>query len=338
MKLRRLLCAAAWVAALAACLVLADRMMRRDDGARKYGPFFDNEDEAAYDVMFFGTSRVLNGVLPVELWRDWGITSYNMGNNSEPLGVTAWTMRMALDYHTPKVALIDMFYIDRGMNDEWAFTFRHLFLDEIPLSRQKIACVTSTLPSDYWAEFLLPFSLYHGRWEELATGSVERLVDTERCMMGAEFRVGRYGPAYSTLTEEADTTEQIGWASVREMVALCRERGVTPVLMCLPSSPEDAQDVLRVNGVAVLAQELGVPYVNMMNLGVVSPGEDYYDAYLHLNPDGASKVTAYLGQWLTEQGLVRDRRGEAGTQAWDALVPEYEAYREERWGEMTLID
>lgn len=332
MTRKRLLCAAVWIAALAACLILADRLTRRDDGERKYGPFFENADEAAYDVLFFGTSRVLNGVLPVELWRDYGITSYNMGNNSEPLGVTKWVMRMAFDYHKPKAALIDAFYIDRGTDEEWAYTFRHLFLDEIPLSRRKIECVTSTLPKDHWVEFLMPFSLYHGRWEEMMTGNVERLVDTEPVMMGAEFRVGISWPSAVNKTDEADTSEQIGWNYIRAMVALCRENGVTPVLMCLPSAAE-IDEIKRVNGVAALAEELGVPYINMMGMdGLVDYRTDYYDANFHLNPDGASKVTAYLGQWLTDSGLVEDRRGQAGTESWDALVPQYEAYRAEKWG------
>ena len=84
-----------WLAALCVCLALADRLTRRDDGARKYGPFF--EDQQDYDVLFLGTSRVLDGISPMELWRDYGITSYNMGNSSECLEVTEWVLRLALE-------------------------------------------------------------------------------------------------------------------------------------------------------------------------------------------------------------------------------------------------
>ena len=84
-----------WLAALVCCLCMADHFMRRDDSERKYGPFF--EDKNGFDVLFFGTSRVLDGITPMELWRDYGITAYNMGNNSEPLGMTKWTLDLASD-------------------------------------------------------------------------------------------------------------------------------------------------------------------------------------------------------------------------------------------------
>ena len=84
---------ALWLAALVCCLLLADKMMRRDDAERKYGAFF--EDKQGFDVLFMGTSRVLDAVQPMELWRDFGVTSYNMGNNSECLEMTEWVLKKA---------------------------------------------------------------------------------------------------------------------------------------------------------------------------------------------------------------------------------------------------
>ena len=83
-----------WLAALLCCLVLADKAMRRDDSQRKYGAFF--EDQLGFDVLFMGTSRTLDAIQPMELWRDWGVTSYNMGNNSEPLGMTYHVLNFAI--------------------------------------------------------------------------------------------------------------------------------------------------------------------------------------------------------------------------------------------------
>ena len=143
-----------WLAALVCCLCLADHFMRRDDSARKYGPFF--EDKKGFDVLFFGTSRVLDGITPMELWRDYGITSYNMGNNSEPLGMTKWTLDLASDVHLPKVAVFDVFYVDHAVDEAWTFSFRHMFYDALPLSRRKIEAVRATQGEDGMLEFLMP--------------------------------------------------------------------------------------------------------------------------------------------------------------------------------------
>ena len=182
---KKLAMTALWLAALVCCLLLADKMMRRDDGERKYGAFF--ADKQGFDVLFMGTSRVLDAVQPMELWRDYGYATYNMGFSSESIELTEWILKLAMQHNKPKMVVIDTYYVDRSMSDAWTFKFRHAFLDELPLSRSKFEMVRATLPESEWLEFLMPFSLYHGRWEELVTGNTDRIVDCEPYMMGAEF-------------------------------------------------------------------------------------------------------------------------------------------------------
>ena len=336
--MKRAISIAVFVVAVVVGLFAADRLTRRDDGQRKYGPFFENRDEQAYDVLFFGTSHVLNSIFPMDLWRDFGITAYNMGNNSEPLEMTKWVMEMTLKYHKPKVALIDIFYIDRAIDLAWTYSYRHLFFDEIPFSPMKIRAVTSTLPRNQWGEFLVPFSLYHGRWEELMTGDIITQVDTQREMMGAEPRVGRSDPQPFERTHEATTTELPGTQPIRDMVALLRENGVEPVLLCVPS-PATQEEQMNCNSVYALAEELDVTFLHMLDLDepVVDFATDCYDSFSHLNPDGAYKVTQYLGQWLRDNYDLPDHRGDSAYASWDETLPQYEAYLDERWGSWTLL-
>ena len=317
-----------WLAALLCCLLLLDRGMRRDDSARKYGAFF--EEKADFDVLFLGTSRVLDGISPMELWRDYGFTSYNMGNNSEPLGVTRWVLEAALDYHTPRVAVIDVFYVDHAVNEDWTYSFRHLFYDALPLSCAKIEAVCATQPEGGRLEFLMPFSLYHGRWEELLSGQTERLVECEPYMMGSEMRLSRQIRDNYTFTDEAEPSELPGHQALREIAALCRERGVEPVFVALPGHASN-QEQMNMNGVQRVADELGVPFVNMVRMGIVDNQTDCYDWHGHLNPDGASKATAWLGAWLTEHCELPDRRGDGAYAHWNGRLARYEAYREENW-------
>lgn len=326
---------ALWIAALLACLLLADRVTRRDDSERKYGAFFS--DKQGFDVLFLGTSRVLDGVSPMELWRDYGITSYNMGNSSECLDVTEWVLRLALEKHVPRVAVIDVYYIGRRVDDAWTYTYRHLFLDAVPLSPLKCRAVGATLPQSSYLEFLMPFSLYHGRWEEILSGKTERLIDCEPFMMGGELRIGRTVPGAFERTEEMNGQELPGTDALRRIAALCRERGIEPVFMAIPA-PISRQEQMDVNGVALVAQELGVPFVNLFDAeGLVDFETDCYDEVGHMNPDGASKITAYLGDWLASHYALEDRRGTEASAAWDGRLAQYEAYRAEHWGEMTLL-
>lgn len=322
-----------WIAALCVCLALADSFFRREEGAKKYDAFFAEEEQL--DVLFLGSSRVLDGVSPMELWRDYGITSYNMGNSSECMDATEWVLRIASAHNKPKIAMIDLYYISRSIEDEWHIPYRHLFLDEIRLSPMKIKAVTSTIPKAYWTEFLMPFSLYHGRWEEMLAGTVEPTVDCEPFMMGSELRIGRYPAEDYVRTEEMDTSEQPGTAALRRIVDYCREQGIEPVLMAIPA-PISEEEQRIMNGMQFVADELGVPYVNMQADNPVDYAADCYDEVGHLNPDGASKTTAYIGRWLTEQYDLEDKRGSAALSHWDDSLVLYEEFRLANWGHMTM--
>ena len=85
------------------------------------------------------------------------------------------------------------------------------------------------------------------------------------------------------------------------------------------------------NSVQRVADELGVPFVNMMRMDIVDNQTDCYDWQGHLNPDGASKATAFLGAWLKAHYDLPDRRGDSAYAHWNDSLARYEAYRAENW-------
>jgi len=334
MNKKTILSIVAWLLALLCCLFLLDQAMRRDDGKRKYGPFFAEKNN--FDVLFMGSSHVLDGVQPMELWRDYGYATYNMGFSSESMEMTEWVLRLALEYNKPKMVIIDTYYVNRSIDDAWAFKFRHAFLDEIPLSRSKFEAVRATMPKSEWLEFLMPFSLYHGRWEEMLTGKVERIVDCEPYMMGSELRPGSCRDRQEDMdviaqyrrTTEMNMENMPGKDALRRIVALCRENGVEPVFMAIPG-PVSEEEQMNMNSIHLIAQELDVPYIDMFEeSGLLVWADDCYDYLGHLNPVGSSKVTAYLGRWLNENAQLTDKRGRKEYEHWDENLVLYEAHRE----------
>ena len=129
-----------------------------------------------------------------------------------------------------------------------------------------------------------------------------------------------------------------GKDALRRIAALCRENGVEPVFMAIPA-PVNAQEQMNMNSVQLIADELGVPFLNLFEEeGLLDFESDCYDYLGHLNPDGASKLTAYLGKWLTENYDLADRRGDVALGHWDENLALFEQHREAVWGEMTRLD
>ena len=108
----------------------------------KYADFFQDRD---YDVLFMGTSHVINGVFPMELWNEYGITSYNFGGHSNQIPTTYWVMENALDYVTPKVIVIDCLTLSSEHKCAEEFSFLHLSMDAFPLSLTKIRAIWDLL-------------------------------------------------------------------------------------------------------------------------------------------------------------------------------------------------
>jgi len=85
-------------------LIGASRLLERKASRNQFGPFLQNPQQ--YDVLFFGDSRFVNCLFPMELWEDYGIAGYNLSCYGNTMPVTYWSMMNAFDYVTPKVAVI----------------------------------------------------------------------------------------------------------------------------------------------------------------------------------------------------------------------------------------
>lgn len=317
-----------------ASLVLAGifffaRVTKRTDSDFKTDPFFAENTDV--DVLFLGTSHVINGIFPMQLWKDFGITSYNLGGHGITIATSYWILRSAAEYHKPKVAVLDVSLAESeylAPSAEWA----HNSFDAFPLTKTKALAVQDLYPDDgeTQQELLYPFVLYHSRWSELSGKSIKEAftgieMTTEK---GAESRIAVSAPGEGrdTLIPESKVREvnTPGMEYIRKFVSYCRENDIEPVLINVPY-PATADEQEAANAITALAEELSVPYLNMQYASLVDFDTDLYDADAHLNPSGARKVTDYLGRWLSENTDLTDHRDDAAYASWDA---DYEAYRD----------
>lgn len=317
-----------------ASLVLAGifffaRVTKRTDSDFKTDPFFAENTDV--DVLFLGTSHVINGIFPMQLWKDFGITSYNLGGHGITIATSYWILRNAAEYHKPKVAVLDVSLAESeylAPSAEWA----HDSFDAFPLTKTKALAVQDLYPDDgeTQQELLYPFVLYHSRWSELSGKSIKEAftgieMTTEK---GAESRISVSAPGEGrdTLIPESKVREvnTPGMEYIRKFVSYCRENDIEPVLINVPY-PATADEQEAANAITALAEELSVPYLNLQYASLVDFDTDLYDADAHLNPSGARKVTDYLGRWLSENTDLTDHRDDAAYASWDA---DYEAYRD----------
>ena len=333
--MKRMCFAGVWLLALVVCLLGLDRAMRREDSDLKYSAFY--AENQPIDVYFLGTSHVIDGVYPMELWRDYGIVSYNLGNSAETMEATYWTLRLALQKNKPKVAVVDVGYVDRAQSISANLPLSHTYLDSVPLSVEKLRAIWSLFPEGSRAEFVFPLAVHHTRWEEFLDG-VQKTTDCVPCMRGAELHTGRIAAESFQRTLERDETDTPGKQALRRIIELCRDEGIEVELIGLPY-PAEAERQQMMNSVQSIADEYGVQYHSLFDVeGLVDFYTDFCDGISHLNPDGAVKVTGWLGEMLSESYDLPDRRGDPAYAHWNEALAEYEALYEREWSAMSLLN
>ena len=308
------------------------------DSDNKYSDFFRDRE---YDVLFFGTSNVIDDVFPMELWKEYGIVSYNCGGTSNYLPTTYWVLQNALDYVTPKVVVIDCLRL--ADDEKCPYLARaHYSLDAFPLSMTKINAVrdlmddpggNTALEAEKAAniaqspslELLWNYTIYHSRWNELDDDDFSPAASREK---GAETRIdvvpGKLKRIDRDLTSEAGHTGEV---YLRRMIEDCRERGIEVMLTYFPfQASEEAQ--MEANRAYAVAEEYGIPYVNFLEYDdIIDYQTDLYDSYSHLNVSGARKVSSWIGRFLMEQYSIPDKRNDPAYSYWEEDYREYEAVK-----------
>ncbi len=301
---------------LGLCLIVVglSRVFERKTSAQMYDAFFEAEEN--FDVLFLGTSHTSNGVLPLQLWKEQGIGSYNMAGHGNQLATTYWVLVNALDYTDPRVVVLDLSYLSENQKTSLVSVNQtHVSLDAIPFSWNKIRMVNDLFDTaGEKAEFLADFIIYHDRWSELTAE------DFHYQPLSYKGAVPGYSVAVPQAAVKLDRSEVCGSDTVgveylRKILNLCKARDIDVVLTYLPF-PASGDKQREANLGYEIADACEVPYLNFLDMDVVDYDTDCLDADSHLNLSGAVKVTRYLGEYLRENYDLPDRRCDAEYASW----------------------
>lgn len=293
------------------------RLLERKESRVEYSQFWENPGD--YDVWLLGTSHVRRSMQVMELWKDYGIYSYSLAAASSYITQTYWTFMNALDYGTPKVVVMDCYKTgnDAKISSSSIVERMHTGMDSIPFSRTKVQMVMDLFESPAQRmEFLFNFYIYHNRWEELGP---EDFRPESSPFKGCRIISNVQDLSGYHLIDQSDRSceDTVGFRYLRKIIEECQKRDISIVLTAVPCCLED--EIQRsMNGAADMAQEYGVPFLNMSYDEALDL--DYqvdFSDKSHLNWLGAQKSTDYMGKYLTTH--------------YDLSTPDASQDQESRW-------
>ena len=258
------------------------------------------EPEQTIDVLFLSDSVGYCSIVPLQIWRAYGITSYVCGTPSQPLYYSMEFLEKTFKTQSPKVVVLETMPIFKSFEDRDAL-------------KNKI-------------EQHFPIFRYHDRWKNM-----ESLLTQEMSLsINYNYIVQDKGYRYFTAVDEPprdgnfEMIPDVAWIpeeckeAVAEIKSICDAHGAKLVLLGAPNVCTWSPD--RYNAVAYLAVDLEVPYYEMNFMREEVPIDWYTDSFdegEHLNIWGAQKVTAFLGEYLNSLGIFEDKRMDKEYEAWN---------------------
>lgn len=334
--LKRILGSILFLAILLGVLSYAMFVTKRKNSDEKYADFFNQKED--FDVLFFGSSRVLNGVYPMELWNTQGIVSYNFGGHGNYIPVSYWVWKNTMDYTHPKLVVIDTYYIEENNPYRENIQQMHLSTDAFPLTKTKYDMVEDLFgdeASDFHEnrnEFLFNFGSYHDRWQDLKEDDFVVKPSPEK---GAEMRIDVAKGIETDWYSSKDRKTRIGWTDdslakmyLRQWIKECQDQGIEVLLVYLPHAADKIQQDYSI-GVQQIADEMGVNYLNLLYEDSVDYDTDFYDLDGHLNPSGAVKITNKIGEYINENYDIPNRKRDENYSKWWDDFERYKEYKVE---------
>ena len=286
-------------------ILFCSNILEYKEARKIYTPFFNSKTN--FDVIFLGTSHMYNHVLPMELWKTHGISSYNWGYANSTPCENYYLLKDIIKHTSPKVIVADAMgiYEYEIFNNKKYRTDRieqqHVQFDSIPFSLDKYEGIKFIF-DDYKdnIDFLWNFIIYHNRWNELSEDDFQYEISKE---MGAKFIPGLgknifppYIPIKKSQKKKIDT---VCLYCYLKTIDFCKEHNIDFLAVNIPYyASESTQKIANYLG-TVLKKYPNVNYKNFLNKNkILNFKTDICPDNGHLNYSGSLKVTKRLGRYL----------------------------------------
>lgn len=313
-----LLCAAALLWGLTA--LLKDKRVTFDyDTTRKVEGFYAEEKDSL-DFVFVGSSQMFTSVVPAVLWEEYGITSYDFGANEQPMYLSYYYIKEALNYQNPKAIVLEVSYCNAPEYTREGV--HHINLDDLRMGPVKLEAVFDIIPKGERLPYLFELAKYHDTWTTLDKASLAYLTaEKHNPYKGYTPSLdgfpdgGVFNEEIAKVTEKSELAE-LSVTYMEKIISLCEEKGVD--LLFLKTPNDHIQNQPDYNAVADIAKAHGIEYLDLNR---------QMKGQLHNHVFHAETITKRIGEWLTSLYEIEDKRENPVFAQWKEDADYYYRYK-----------
>jgi hypothetical protein len=292
--------------------------------------------ENSIDVVFVGASSFYMGLIPLQMWQEYGFTAFLRTAAEQPSVVSYYKLEETLEYQRPSLVVLDVSTLYRDPDLQKLDARIRQAVEPMRYSLQKYRIIQYLIDqgaAQTWASFVFPVLRYHARWSELTKADYAHPVITPASYRGFPdfyFSNEEINPEDFLLHNgDPKMYSEDSLYFYQKMIELCQQNDIDVLFVAMP---REDWSLSKHKGIQQLADQYNLDYLDYnlpeySQAAGISVTTDLYDL-LHLNYRGAQKITAHLGAYIRQNYHLPDHKGDPTYAQWDIdlqkFLDEYE--------------
>lgn len=268
-----------------------------------------------HEVVFIGDCEVYANFSPMVMYEEEGIKAYIRGSSQQLIWQSYYILEETLKYEIPKVVVfnVNSMRYSEPVSEE----YNRLTIDYMKWSKQKVDIINASMTEEesIWY-YIFPILRYHSRYDKLTEEDFEYLFKRKDNTFNGFLVNKNVKPVENLPVQRKLATyqfEDICYDYLNKITKLCKDNGIELVLIKAPSLYPYWYDEYD-EQIRNYAEENDIAFYNLKN-NVEEIGIDYstdtYDGGLHLNLNGATKLSKFFAKLLKENYNLTDCRGDS---------------------------
>lgn len=253
---------------------------------------FYGEPKNSIDVLILGDSNAYSACSPMYIWNKYGIPTYVAAEGFQNVTGASNLLDEVLTCQKPKLVVFDVNMLWTGKT-----------------TLKKVENNLKNMAYKY-----LPLAQYHNRWKSM---DVKEMFEAKDYTYRSASR-GQYlsmevkpftGQSKMVKTDVVEDIPEVSRVLLDKLISKCNENGIKMMFVETPTAK--SWNYARHNAMVKYAKQKKIDFVDMNTLEgkyAIDWSTDTRDGGRHLNCEGAEKVSAYLGKYISEHYSFKDKR------------------------------
>ncbi len=337
-----------FVLLLAVVLVLLNSIVTPDwtyheeqnnEESTKFRDFYKLTDNTT-DYLVMGASQSFYSISPMTVYGETGFTGYDLGSGMQSMALSYYWLKEACKTQHPQVVFLDVHSLIRDPKGSEFILKPLLALKPSLLKLQAIRDCSLKKETAYAA--LFPLYEFHDRWQELGRNDFIRADESDYFMKGTMINFSASNKYLSpevsmreneVISEDPDGSlrsdiektgiSQEGIKYLEEIISFCDENEMKLVPVICPSKKWNDRWSAMLDNYFKENTELELIDLYSGNPLSMDYDMDTHDNGYHLNYEGNTKVSFFIGEYLKKFKTIKDHRNEEGYEKWDTDYLKY---------------